>query len=263
MDSPTPYADVNVLLYVLLAKVQAILGVQFVGLYVYGSLSLGDFDPASSDIDFLVVTEGEIEHEAFELLREMHATIAASELVYARRVEGSYIPRQALRRYDPDNARHPTIGSDWPFQVGFHKENWIIERFILRQQGVTVYGPAPATFIDPIEREEIHAAVCKHLKDFWRLQLDQAAWLRPRHYQAFAVLTLCRALYTLRCGVVGSKPQAAAWAQEAYPRWKPIIERSLLWRRHHIDDDLTETLAFLREALMVAEELCESDERNI
>ena len=54
---PTPYPDVNEILDLLLARASAILGPQLVGMYLYGSLSSGDFDPASSDIDFVIVTE--------------------------------------------------------------------------------------------------------------------------------------------------------------------------------------------------------------
>jgi hypothetical protein len=81
-------------------------------MYLYGSLSLGDFDPASSDIDFLVVTEHELPDETVAALDTMHARIAASGLEWADTLEGSYIPCAAMRRYDPANNRHPTIGLD-------------------------------------------------------------------------------------------------------------------------------------------------------
>jgi len=67
------------------------------------------------------------------------------------------------------------------------------------------------------------------------------------------VLTLCRALYTLHNGELCSKPKAAAWVQKTYPHWQPIIERSLLWRSQHEIDDLTESMAFLHEALALAQ----------
>ena len=254
---PTPYEEVNTILLFMLTEIQAILGHQLVGFYLYGSLSLGDFDPTSSDIDFLIVTAEDLAEEILEHLRDMHAAIASSGLRYANRLEGSYIPRQALRRYDPDNARHPTIGADWPFQIGLHGSNWIIERHIVREHGVIVWGPSPHTLIDPVSLHQLRAAVCEHLKNFWQSQLDEPEWLRPRDYQAFAVLTLCRALYTLKQGIVSSKPQAAAWAQEVFPQWKPMIERALSWRSHHEKDDLTETMAFLRNALMQAQKVCE------
>jgi hypothetical protein len=260
---PTPYQEVNALLSLMLSKVQAILGEQFVGFYLYGSLSLGDFDPASSDIDFLVATTEDLSEEVCECLQEMHASITASGLPYATKLEGSYIPCAALRRYDPNNARHPTIGVDWPFQRGEHGNNWIIELHIVREHGIVVWGSAPQMLIDPVSLQEIQAAVCAHLKNQWQTLIEDLEWLRPRDYQAFAVLTLCRALYTLQHGMVSSKPQAAAWAQEAYPGWKPIIERSLLWREQHEKDDLTETLAFLREALVLAREECEQDSGRV
>jgi len=260
---PTPYEEVNTILLVLFTNVRAILGDQLVGLYLYGSLSLGDFDPASSDIDFLVVTAEDLSEEVLERLRIMHATIASSGLPYATWIEGSYIPRRALQRYDPNNAHHPTIGVDWPFQVGLHGRNWIIERHIVREHGVVVWGPSPQTLIDPVSLGELRAAVCEQLKSRWQSQLDEPEWLRPRDYQAFAVLTLCRALYTLHEGMTSSKPRAAAWAQEAYPRWKPMIERALTWRSEHENDDLTETMAFLRDALMQAQRICEQDSFNM
>jgi Domain of unknown function (DUF4111)/Nucleotidyltransferase domain len=255
---PTPYNDVNTLLLFMLPKIQAILGDQLVGIYLYGSLSLGDFDPASSDIDFLVVTTEDISKEIFERLHAMHAIIVSSGLTYANYIEGSYIPLKALQRYDSHNAHHPTIGIDWPFRVAFHGSNWILERSILRDHGIVLYGPTPQTLIDPVTPEEIKAAVCEQLKNFWSSQRDEPEWLRPRNYQAFAVLTLCRALYTLHHGVVNSKPQAAIWTQETYPQWKPIIERSLSWRTQHEKDDLTETMNFLRDALNVAQINCET-----
>ncbi len=46
--NPTPYPDVNAVLHRLLAEVQAVLGERFVGLYLYGSLAGGDFDPDTS-----------------------------------------------------------------------------------------------------------------------------------------------------------------------------------------------------------------------
>ena len=57
-DAPTPYAEANAAVEALLDGVKETLGEQMVGLYLYGSLASGDFDPQTSDIDFLVVTRG-------------------------------------------------------------------------------------------------------------------------------------------------------------------------------------------------------------
>ncbi len=254
--APTPYAEVNSLLRLLLTQMQTVLGERLVGLYLYGSLSLGDFDLASSDLDFLAVTSDDLPDATLEGLRQMHAAIAASGHPFAHRLEGSYMPRAALRRYDPANNQHPNIGSDWPFTVNGHGKSWLIERLTVREHGVVVWGPPPQTLIDPVAPEELRAAVCDHITHWWQSRLTEPEWMRPRAHQAFTVLSLCRALYTLEHGSLCSKPQAAAWAQTAYPHWQPIIERALAWRADHAPDDVTATMAFLREALTLAQERC-------
>src|SRR5215467_6256645 len=53
----TGRAEVDAVLAELLAGVRGTLGLQLVGIYLDGSLAIGDFSEHSSDIDVLVVTE--------------------------------------------------------------------------------------------------------------------------------------------------------------------------------------------------------------
>jgi len=80
-------------------------------------------------------------------------------------------------------------------------------------------------------------------------------WLRPRNYQAFAVLTMCRALHVLEEGAVVPKPEAAAWAMgHLSPPWPAQVERALAWRADERVDDrhLPETLRFVAHAVDLA-----------
>jgi len=79
---PTSYPEVNALLEELLESVQAILGSHFVGLYLDGSLTSGDFDQ-DSDIDLVVVTDDEISDDLFAALQAMHERIATIDSWYA------------------------------------------------------------------------------------------------------------------------------------------------------------------------------------
>ena len=92
------------------------------------------------------------------------------------------------------------------------------------------------------------------LLGFWAGQLDgpPPAWLRPRNYQAFAVLSMCRALYTLEHGEVVAKPVAAAWAgRRLDPPWPDLVARALRWRADERPDDaaLPETLRLVADAV--------------
>lgn len=261
MSQPTPYPDINALLHHLLAGIRHILGAQVVGMYLYGSLSGGDFDPTSSDVDFLVVTEDVLSREMVTALGEMHARLGASGIPWADRLEGSYIPRAAIRRYDPANNRHPTIGNDWEYGIGEHNVSWVIESATLRACGVTLAGPPPATLIDPISPYDLRAAVRTMVRDFWRplTEGSPSEWLRPRHYQAFAILTMCRALYTVEHGTAASKPVAARWARETLPPpWPALITRALFWRPDHAPDDMTDMHAFLRYTIAHVTSPCRS-----
>ena len=104
---PTTYAELDALLADLLAGVRTILGPRLVGLYLGGSLAAGDFDPARSDVDFVAATEGRLSCADCASLAAMHRRLAGRHS-WAVRLEGSYIPRDALRRYDP--RRHGLSG---------------------------------------------------------------------------------------------------------------------------------------------------------
>jgi len=247
---PTPYPDVNAVLRLLLSRVRAVLGDYFIGMYVHGSAASGELDPQRSDIDFLVVTTDELPEEMLPVLEAMHTRITASGLKWAAKLEGSYIPQQALRRYDANRAHHPALRVDGSFGVDEHGSDWVIQRHVIREKGIVVAGPAPQTLIDPVRPNELRRATLGTLREWWEPQLHDHSRLRRSEYQAYAVLTMCRALYTLQHGTVVSKAVAARSAQEALgERWAALIERALAWPQGSQSDEMDETLDFIRYTL--------------
>lgn len=252
---PTPYSDVNAVLMYFLEHVQRVLGERFRGMYLSGSLALGDFEPRNSDIDFVVVTDDEVPADLFAALQAVHARFNAGDSPWATEVEAAYIPRRDLRRYDPAHARHPHIqrGATEVLEMDQLASDWVLQRYILREHGVVVAGPSPRTLIDPVEPWEMRRAVAALMDEWWGTMPDDPARLRRRGYQAYAVLTMCRVLYTLATGDVASKPVAARWAQATLgERWAALIERALAWRKdqqHTLDGGVGETLDLIRYTL--------------
>ena len=246
--------EVSVLLDEILANVQAILGQHFIGMYLYGSLASGDFDD-NSDIDFLVVTDEEIPDDLFSALQAMHARLAAGGSPWAIELEGSYISRNALRRYDPTHARHPHIDrgrDDLVWEQ--HDRDWVIQRHMLRAQGVVLAGPDLHTMIDPISPDDLRQASQTVLQVWWAGMVDDPTRLQSQGYQSYAVLTMCRVLYLFRNGVVVAKPIAARWAQEELGEpWASLIERAVEGRRHPQlaaqSDEVKATQNFIRYTL--------------
>ena len=226
----TPHAAVNVTLQELLDGAQAILGDEFVGLYLYGSLASGDFNPATSDLDFLVVTAGVRPAETVRALEALHTRLWAEGAYWAAHLEGAYQPRQALRRRDPRSAPVPQV-NEGHFYLAQEGSDWVIQRRVLREHGLVVAGPAPATLIDPVTPDEVRWAVAAVLREWWAQALVDPAFLRRTNYQAYAVLTMCRALVALEHGAILSKPAAARWARDALdPRWRSLIDEAVAAR---------------------------------
>ncbi len=249
VNRPTQYPEINHILDLLLSNATKVLGNQLVGMYLYGSLSSGDFNPESSDIDFLVVTTSTLSDKAIAELRSMHHRIWKSGLRWASKLEGSYIPKRDIRRHDPRSAPCPTV-NEGKFYLDKRGSDWIIQRHVIREQGITLAGPDPKTLIDPVGPEDIRRAVKGVLLEWWAPMLEDPSWLKNHgsEYHAFAILTMCRALHALEHGTIVSKPVAARWAQkELGERWSQVIERSLAQPVGYEDHDLyKESLEFIR-----------------
>src|SRR5688572_27197668 len=118
--------EVTDILNIFLVGVQAALKDNLVGVYLRGSLALGDFNPESSDLDLLAVTEQPVDEAEFAALAGLHARIAALPNPYANELEITYLDRVALRRFQP-GLSHPTLGRGETLKRSEHHTNWILE----------------------------------------------------------------------------------------------------------------------------------------
>jgi hypothetical protein len=254
--APTAYPDVNEALREFLASVRAILERRLLGMYLVGSLAVGDFDPAMSDLDIIVVTAGALSDDRIAALREWHTRFGASSSPWAERLEVVYIPLDDLRHPASSAVSYPQVERDRPFFVEPLEPGWSVQRYTLREHGVVIAGPYPHDQLDAVDPDEMRrdGAIIVHT---W---LDQAErdptwldWARPRPYFAFVVATLCRLLYTLETGGVASKPAATHWAQETLEsQWGDFIARS--WEARHENgetpqNDLETLVAFVRDTV--------------
>lgn len=234
------------MLATLLAGARNVLGDRFFGMYLYGSLSSGGFNPGTSDIDFLVVTDSRLPDSSVSSLEGLHRRLWDTGLPWADHLEGKYVPREELRRYVAGRAPTPTI-NEGKFYLDGEGGDWIIQRHVIRESGLALAGPPPMDLIDPVPPDHLRESVLRIMDEWWAPMLENPEFLRNGGYQAFAVLTMCRTLFTLEFGRIASKPDSAAWAVSALePRWKPLIAAALAMPRDAPDDLLADTLAFIR-----------------
>ena len=242
----TPFPDINAVLEKLLTNAQAVLGNQFVGMVLYGSLASGDFNSETSDIDFLIVTSDALSDGKILELKTMHEDLWESNLKWSKKLEGRYLPKNEMRRHNPAYPPRPCLNEEH-FYLAHEESDWIIQRHIIREQGLVLAGPDPKTLIDPVTPSEINGAIAGYLREWWKPMLNRPARLDSSEYQSYAVLSMCRALYTLAHGTIASKPISARWAQQKFgERWAGIVDLALAWRPGMAMDIKNQTLDFIR-----------------
>jgi predicted nucleotidyltransferase len=248
--NPTPYADINELLAQLLERVQAIFGEKLVALSLFGSLVLGDFDYDISDIDLAVAISTFIDEQEFARLQTMHNELVAHYRNWENRLEIGYIAVQDLKVTQP-HFPIALMSPGEPFHIKEAGADWILNRYVLHEKGVSLYGPSPQQLVDSVSKEELLDAVRVQAKA-WRTWVYSG---RTRGFQAYAILTMCRIYYTLHTGGFVSKKQAALWTAQALPEKSTLIHQALIWREEWRDEQvdseatLPETLRFVHTIL--------------
>ncbi len=238
------YPSVNRTINILLNNVSGILDNQFIGMYLHGSLALNDFVPERSDVDIVVVTKEVIPENKLEKLKSMHHKITSSNLPYVKRMECTYIPIESLRNYEQEKAYFPClhVGGDF-YTDGFG----IIEKHVLREKGKVINGPDPKSFIKPVSSDKLKSAALESLKNWWLPKLKDHLKLKEDDYQVYAILTMCRILYTAKFGKVVSKSVAAQYVTSTMnKKWTKLIHEALLWKIGNKFTHLEETLNFIK-----------------
>jgi predicted nucleotidyltransferase len=226
----THYIDIKFLLDQLLIEMQLALGAKLRGLYLYGSLVWGDFDFGVSDIDLLAVTSDDMAEYDFANLKSMHAKFAKSYPDWDNQIEVQYASLSGLMSFREKSSKMANISPGEPFHVIDAGIDWLTNWYFVQDYGLTLFGPDPATFIPVISKDEFIKAVYDHAL-FWIEHIKQTKDLAP--YQSYAVLTLCRALYTSAHGKQVSKKVAADWAITQMPQWADFISRAMYVRSHN------------------------------
>jgi hypothetical protein len=218
--APTPVAGT---LHAITNALGEILRSNLVGVYLYGSLTQGAFDPTRSDLDCLVIVNRDLTRPQLRRLRAWLARAARTDAWMSR------VQMQILRR---GNLLRPDTQS-YLYQFGVLKRsgsdgNPIVWINVLAT-GVTLVGPPPEAFLPPITDAMLFDALVREV-GYLRAEIMNPAseWRGRAFYRAYAVLTLCRILYSHRTGGVTSKPQAARWALRTLPsRWHSLVHAAL------------------------------------
>ncbi|MBI4129895.1 DUF4111 domain-containing protein [Candidatus Roizmanbacteria bacterium] len=232
---PTPYADINSLLDELLQRIRKILGDKLVGFYLYGSFVWGDFEYDTSDIDMLAAIKSDITEKEFEALKQMHADFVKNYPAWDDRIEVQYYSLNGLQTFKTKSSLLTVISPGDSLHTVDAGIEWLVNWYFVQEYGVTLWGPKPSTIIPHISKGEFLQAVKNHALN-WKGYVKRT--IKSRSDQAYAILTLCRALYTSNTSKQVSKKKAAAWAMQELPEWSTLIQNALAWRKDRLNKQI-------------------------
>jgi predicted nucleotidyltransferase len=218
--------EAKALLEELTAEIPQALGSRLLGLYLWGSYVLGDFDPQLSDVDLVAALAADIGEDEFAALQAMHNALALRFPAWAGRIEVAYATVAALDR-PAEGGEIVRISPGEPLNRRRSDERWVVDWYAVRERGVALVGPPAAQLLAPISRQQFVESVRANVAS-WHDLADSA---RGRRRQAYAILLLCRALRATVHGDQLSRPAAGRWAQQVLPQWADLIGRAITWRQ--------------------------------
>jgi len=270
-EQPTLYAELNAVLHELVAGIRQAVGSNFIGAYLQGSFAVGDFD-RDSDVDFVIAIRNELSENEVAELQRVHERIYGLESEWAQHLEGSYFPGAILRTGERcgeplwylDHGRNRLIKSDHC--------NTLVVRSVVRERGITLAGPEPATLVDSISVTALRREMSNTMRTWAKDILEHQERYRNRFYQGYIVLNYSRMLHDLVKGRPSSKREGATWAKATLGTdWSALIDRAWTGRPNPVvavrepsdPVDFEATLRFVNAVLRESEAYLTSNGENL
>lgn len=221
---PRMPAEVTALLHRLAERLPVVLGKNLVGIYAYGSLTQRAFNPKRSDVDCIVVTERDLSDAQFRRLRAWLAR-ESNLNPWLARVQATFLIKNEILTMDS----RACLYQFGKLKRGGSDGNPIIWMNVLKS-GLVLFGPAPDSFVPEFTSDILLQALRREV-DYIREEISEkpdSEWRDVPSYRSYAVLTLCRILYSFKRRTIVSKPRAAAWSIKHAPQeWHDLIRQAL------------------------------------
>lgn len=244
--SKTHYSEVDQLISELHTSIKIALGERLRGFYLFGSLVGGDFDSKTSDIDLLAIVESDVTDDELHDLKAMHEDFVQKHPAWHDRIEVAYVDVEAMRAFKTSTVRIARVSPGESLHYRDMDIQWLMDWYMVQEQGLTIEGPSPKTFIPTITEDEFVTSIKGEFSS-WLGRAKEARWVG---YQSYVILSLCRGLYAIRFGKQVSKFKGASWAAQEYPQWAELIQQATQW---HGSSDKADSLAAQAETITFAQ----------
>lgn len=222
--------EIKEFLNALIRKMHLQLESQIVGVYLHGSLAMGSFNPARSDIDLLVVTETPMGMATKKKLVSLFLKqsgnpfpVEVSFLNVSQLVEWKFptpydfhFSEYWRERYELDVAHgtNACLAREEKFDIDL-----AAHLMILNHRGICLEGQPIHEIFPPVPKADYLASILD----------DYADCLERIHEKpVYSMLNLIRVYWYIKEGEICSKKEAGVWGTENFPaEFASIIEKGL------------------------------------
>jgi hypothetical protein len=195
------------------------LGANLAALYLYGSSVAGGYDEGVSDIDLLAVTAPDVSEIDLAGIDTFHHLVVERHPEWDDRLEVVYVGRETLAGFRAGGSL-AVVSPGEPLHIRDGVELWLQNFYLVRETGVTLFGLDAAALVPAISEGEFLAATARYADEVRGRRLRDA---KPGA-RAYRVLTMCRALCTIKSERPCSKQEGAAWVRSRMPEWAQLID---------------------------------------
>ncbi|TCO54952.1 nucleotidyltransferase domain-containing protein [Actinocrispum wychmicini] len=227
-----------------LAVADRLLPGRVTGFYLVGSAALGAWRVDRSDVDFVVVVDGQVDVRRLRLLHGWgNVSTAARSLAHGRfdipgTMNGVFVASEDMRR--PVTEIRPLAShSGRSFKVGSGFDVNPVMWKVLLEKGMTVRGPAPDKLgLDP-EPTRLREWNLDQLHNHWRVFAEKCMsdspprkpFVPPTKVAAARLFGPPRLHHTIATGNILTKEEAIEYAMDTFgPRWHPLLKLALTER---------------------------------
>ena len=207
------------------AAVRSALGDELVAVYLYGTGAKGQWDRTLSDLDFMVVTRSETADLNLEIFSPIGERYLARFPTLRNRVDAVYVGAATLAAFRAGGSLVELV-RDAPLRRRDDAALWIRTWYLVREDGLALYGPPPTDLIPLIPDAEFATALVRYVGEI----KARFPTVTDPSLRAYLVLTAARALYHLSGGPNPDKAQAAQWVTRTEPAWSGLMAEAMRTR---------------------------------
>jgi hypothetical protein len=216
------------LLDALVSGARGVLAEDLTAVWLYGSSVSGDFEEGVSDVDLVAVTSRSIDPIDLPGLERMHRGLVARYPDWDDRIEVVYVARATLESFRTSTGAVAVISPGEPLHILDDRPvAWLQNWYLARDGGVALYGPEPGEVVPPIDWPKFVEATVRYADEV--TNRDRAG--ASAGARAYDILSMCRALRTVRLNTLSSKSEGAAWVGAQMPDWRWLIDAAVECRR--------------------------------